>query len=115
GNGISFAEGLRMLAGLSKEEGIAEMAAEWSHVCPSPWLHSILEELKNPTLSEPPCKSLQGTLRPYQKRGVQWLWALYRMRLGGCLADDMGLGKTVQVLSLLLAIKEMGVMNPHLL
>ena len=28
------------------------------------------------------------------------------MGLGACLADDMGLGKTVQVLSLLLALKE---------
>ena len=52
-----------------------------------------------------PAKSLQGTLRPYQQAGVQWLYLLTRLRLGACLADDMGLGKTIQVLSLLLVLK----------
>jgi SNF2 family DNA or RNA helicase len=37
-------------------------------------------------------------LKDYQKKGVQWLLDLYRIRLGGILADDMGLGKTAQVL-----------------
>src|SRR5690606_12165017 len=41
-----------------------------------------------------------GELRPYQKIGVQWLWTLHSLQLGGCLADDMGLGKTVQVIAL---------------
>src|SRR6202035_5580450 len=48
---------------------------------------------------------LQGALRPYQDAGVQWLHLLARLRLGACLADDMGLGKTIQVLSLLLVLK----------
>ena len=52
-----------------------------------------------------PGRSLQGTLRPYQLAGVQWLHLLARLRLGACLADDMGLGKTIQVLSLLLVLK----------
>ncbi|SIQ41869.1 Superfamily II DNA or RNA helicase, SNF2 family [Alkalispirochaeta americana] len=43
----------------------------------------------------------QGSLREYQKYGVQWLQHLREHRLGGCLADDMGLGKTVQVIALL--------------
>ena len=47
--------------------------------------------------------SLRGTLRPYQRVGVQWLRLLSGLRLGACLADDMGLGKTIQVLALLLA------------
>jgi hypothetical protein len=38
--------------------------------------------------------------------GVQWLHLLTQLRLGACLADDMGLGKTIQVLSLLLVLKE---------
>lgn len=42
-----------------------------------------------------------GTLRPYQKDGLGWLFFLRRFSFGGCLADDMGLGKTVQVLALL--------------
>ncbi|MEU4419476.1 DEAD/DEAH box helicase [Actinoplanes sp. NPDC024001] len=44
----------------------------------------------------------QGTLRPYQERGLSWLHFLSRLGLGGILADDMGLGKTAQTLSLLL-------------
>jgi non-specific serine/threonine protein kinase len=44
-------------------------------------------------------------LRPYQLAGVQWLYLLTQLRLGACLADDMGLGKTIQVLSLLLVLK----------
>jgi hypothetical protein len=51
-----------------------------------------------------PGRSLQGTLRPYQLDGVQWLYLLARLRLGACLADDMGLGKTIQLLSLLLVL-----------
>ena len=39
--------------------------------------------------------SFQGTLRPYQERGVAWLAFLERWGLGACLADDMGLGKCV--------------------
>ena len=52
-----------------------------------------------------PARSLRGTLRPYQRAGVQWLYLLARLGLGACLADDMGLGKTIQVLSLLLVLK----------
>ncbi|GLW32149.1 DEAD/DEAH box helicase [Actinoplanes regularis] len=44
----------------------------------------------------------QGTLRPYQERGLSWLHFLNRLGLGGILADDMGLGKTAQTISLLL-------------
>ena len=46
--------------------------------------------------------SFEGTLRPYQERGLSWLHFLTRLGLGGILADDMGLGKTAQTLSLLL-------------
>ena len=52
-----------------------------------------------------PGRSLQGTLRPYQQAGVEWLDPLVQLKLGACLADDMGLGKTIQVLSLLLVLK----------
>jgi non-specific serine/threonine protein kinase len=36
---------------------------------------------------------------------VRWLFVLYKLGLGACLADDMGLGKTIQVLALLLVLK----------
>ncbi|MGP4977878.1 DEAD/DEAH box helicase [Brachybacterium tyrofermentans] len=54
----------------------------------------------------PQPRSLQATLRPYQVDGLNWLWALDRMGLGGILADDMGLGKTMQVLALLCRERE---------
>ncbi|HBY81641.1 MAG TPA: ATP-dependent helicase, partial [Cyanobacteria bacterium UBA11148] len=50
--------------------------------------------------------SFQGTLRPYQIRGVSWLAFLERWGMGACLADDMGLGKTPQLLAFLLYLKE---------
>ncbi len=41
---------------------------------------------------------LSGTLRDYQRAGVDWLCFLRDAGLGALLADDMGLGKTLQVL-----------------
>jgi hypothetical protein len=58
-----------------------------------------------------PCampKTFQGTLRPYQCDGLQWLQALRAAALGGVLADEMGLGKTVQVIAHLLVEWEAG-------
>jgi SNF2 family DNA or RNA helicase len=50
--------------------------------------------------------AFNGSLRPYQKAGYNWLRFLNEFHLGGCLADDMGLGKTVQTLALLQSEKE---------
>lgn len=47
-------------------------------------------------------KDFQGTLRPYQARGVGWLSFLEKWSLGACLADDMGLGKTIQLTAFIL-------------
>jgi superfamily II DNA or RNA helicase len=44
---------------------------------------------------------LTAELRPYQRRGVDWLAFLQKAELGAVLADDMGLGKTVQTLAAL--------------
>lgn len=46
-----------------------------------------------------PSRMFQGTLRPYQQQGVNWLAFLRQYGFHGILADDMGLGKTVQVLA----------------
>ena len=51
---------------------------------------------------EPP-DGLHAELRPYQRRGLDWLSALMEVGAGGVLADDMGLGKTVQVIALMVA------------
>ena len=52
--------------------------------------------------------NFQGTLRPYQRDGLNWLQFLREHDLAGILADDMGLGKTVQVLAHLLCEKHAG-------
>lgn len=51
-------------------------------------------------------KELTGTLRPYQQTGLKWLWTNVSKGFGCCMADDMGLGKTIQVISLILKLKE---------
>lgn len=38
---------------------------------------------------------------PHQQTGAQWIYDLYKLKLGAILADEMGLGKTFQVLSFL--------------
>lgn len=53
-----------------------------------------------------PPRNLRGELRQYQKHGLDWLCFLNEFSFGGILADDMGLGKTVQVIALLLKLKE---------
>jgi non-specific serine/threonine protein kinase len=106
--GISFREAMRLLAGAPPDGDDAEAALagerpEWSDVVAGKWLSSRLEALRSPALrSEIDAGAgLSAELRPYQKTGVQWLWTLRGMELGGCLADDMGLGKTIQVLGVL--------------
>ena len=48
------------------------------------------------------------SLRDYQRRGYEWMYALDRMHMGGILADDMGLGKTIQIIALIQATRETG-------
>ncbi|SHH77402.1 DEAD/DEAH box helicase [Desulfofustis glycolicus] len=111
GEGISFIEGMRLLAGapagLAAVEDMDDVARNWSEVRAGGWLKDLLSELRRPGgLAEAELnREFRGVLRPYQQVGLQWLRLLTGLGLGACLADDMGLGKTVQVLSLLLAIK----------
>ncbi len=114
-DGISFADAMRLLAGTSRNNtGAKEVsatsddAAQWSSVVAGSWLERTLTELRNPDGAEEVSlpETLKATLRPYQQKGLQWLWLLNRLQLGACLADDMGLGKTVQILALLLKLKQ---------
>ena len=102
--GLTFTEAMRMLAGAAIIEGGDDPAtADWSSVTAGPWLAETLRTLRAlDGEGANPGPALNGTLRPYQRAGVQWLRLLSGLRLGACLADDMGLGKTIQVLSLLL-------------
>jgi superfamily II DNA or RNA helicase len=111
-DGLSFGEAMRLLAGagISGDAGVVQGDIDWSQTVAGPWLAQTLAELRRPAgLSRvDPGRLLHGTLRAYQYAGVQWLHLLARLGLGACLADDMGLGKTIQVLSLLLVLKEQG-------
>ncbi|HEV3184559.1 MAG TPA: DEAD/DEAH box helicase [Xanthobacteraceae bacterium] len=110
GEGLSFGEAMRLLAGAAASADAAEVEARaaWSQTVAGPWLAHTLAALRRPEggAHAGPSRLLRGTLRPYQRDGLQWLHLLARLGLGACLADDMGLGKTIQVLSLLLALKE---------
>ena len=68
---------------------------------PGTWLSGMLRKMGNPaairTISLPP--TWKAALRPYQKVGFRWLYTLYSLGFGMCLADDMGLGKTVEALA----------------
>lgn len=56
--------------------------------------------------SVPVPKKLKGTLRDYQREGLNWLNFLDEFNFGGCLADDMGLGKTIQIIAFILSLQE---------
>ena len=105
--GIGFGEAMRMLAGVALDDrggdGEGDGLPEWSQVVAGKWLTGKLEALRaSGVRSEIEAGAgLEAELRPYQKLGVQWLWTLRSLELGGCLADDMGLGKTIQVLGVL--------------
>jgi len=109
--GMSFAAAMRLVAGVAVEDGDGTAEAsdpDWSEVTAGPWLAEMLRGLRSPEglARVDPGASLQATLRPYQQAGVRWLYLLHRLGLGACLADDMGLGKTIQVLALLLVLKQ---------
>ncbi len=120
GDGVSFLEGMRLLAGATlagDTTALPSSAADWSEVVAGDWLRDALAHLRTPAGASEIVKGEDFTaeLRPYQRVGVEWLWWLTRLRLGGCLADDMGLGKTVQLIALLIQLKRHGEPGPHLL
>lgn len=66
---------------------------------------NVIKDFAKPVEVTTPTK-LTGKLRPYQKTGLKWLWTNVSKGFGCCMADDMGLGKTIQVISLILKLKE---------
>ncbi len=113
GSGLSFLEGMRLLAGVGGQGGEdggddpTQTGAVWSDVVPGDWLRETLAAMREPgSLHDfDPEEGLHARLRPYQRDGVRWLRFLTRLGLGACLADDMGLGKTIQTIALLLRLK----------
>jgi len=99
GEEIALGEALRMGLGQQQSEvGLPVLGIEGEGS-----IKEVLDNLLDSkmTMLEPP-DSFQGTLRPYQVRGLSWLVFLNQLGLGACLADDMGLGKTIQVIAVLL-------------
>ena len=115
-HGLTFAEAMRMLAGadVAGAESADVEDRTWSDVVAGPWLAGALQALRGPAALArvEPGEAFCGTLRPYQQVGVRWLHFLTSLGLGSCLADDMGLGKTIQVLALLLVLKEQAGTSP---
>ncbi len=108
--GLPFATAMRLLAGANldaRDDSAESLDAAWAGIEAGPWLADMLRGLRSPEglALIRPGSGLKAALRPYQQAGVQWLYLLHQLGLGACLADDMGLGKTIQVLSLLLALK----------
>ncbi len=117
---LSFAEGMRLLAGASSDlsdAGSDSDSEDWAFIQADEKLSSLLKNIRQPEnlRSTLPKNLLKATLRPYQQIGVNWLWYLNQLGLGACLADDMGLGKTIQIISLLLILKKNKAKLPSLL
>lgn len=64
-----------------------------------------------PTALESHIKDILGEssveLRPYQIRGVAWIYLRTQLGMGCCLADEMGLGKTLQAISMVSVFKKL--------
>jgi SNF2 family DNA or RNA helicase len=81
------------------------------------WIERLLSAAPNAEFAnqEQP-EVFNGTLRPYQLRGLAWLGFMQQAGIGACLADDMGLGKTIQLIALLLHERQKnGVVGPTLI
>ncbi|KAJ8974907.1 hypothetical protein NQ317_009836 [Molorchus minor] len=49
---------------------------------------------------------INGSLKEYQVKGLEWLVSLHNNNLNGILADEMGLGKTIQTIALITHLME---------
>ncbi|MBM4358641.1 MAG: DEAD/DEAH box helicase [Deltaproteobacteria bacterium] len=81
---------------------LARLCADLDH--PAPLELRQLEPLARSFDGLPAARlpdELRADLRPYQRRGVDWLAFLRSAELGALLADDMGLGKTLQTICVL--------------
>ncbi len=104
--GFSFKDAMRMQLNPKSALGIDD-GPQTVEVASGKWLDTVLEKLGNPELIDPAktMNTFKAELRPYQRKGVNWLSFLHSLKMGICLADDMGLGKTIQVIALLGILK----------
>jgi len=103
--GLSLKEAMRLQLNLQKEFDIADV--DTVDITNGEWLKSVVEKLRKPDLIDSVSLSANftGELRPYQQKGLNWLYFLHSLQFGACLADDMGLGKTIQLLAFLNTLK----------
>ncbi|BFZ16660.1 hypothetical protein BsWGS_19698 [Bradybaena similaris] len=73
--------------------------------------HTIKEKI-----NEQATIMVNGKLKEYQLKGLEWLVSLYNNNLNGILADEMGLGKTIQTIALITYLMEAKHVNgPYLI
>ena len=114
--GLTIAEGLRLLAGADADGGLSGSNGTAETDCvfrAGGELKRLLDDMGEPSSISVPRlpESLEATLRGYQAIGVGYLCRATTFGLGVCLADDMGLGKTLQLLSVFSVWKEAGVLD----
>jgi non-specific serine/threonine protein kinase len=110
-SGVTFGYAMRLLSGAETPgDGADEETLQWSRISAGDWFAKTLQDIRNPAnlARVTTGDQLHGALRPYQETGVRWLHLLSTLGLGACLADDMGLGKTMQVIALMLALRNTG-------
>lgn len=79
------------------------------------YLSSIAHTI-NEVVVEQASIMVNGKLKEYQIKGLEWLVSLFNNNLNGILADEMGLGKTIQTIGLLTYLMEKKrVMGPFLI
>jgi len=105
--GLSWRDALRLALDPGRLGG-GEGADLEVEITQGEWLRDVSARLRSPARLAPvaPGAGFAADLRPYQQHGLNWLWFLHGLGLGGCLADDMGLGKTVQVLAFLSCLRQ---------
>ena len=73
--------------------------------------HSVVEPV-----DKQPSNMINGELKKYQLKGIEWLVSLFNNNLNGILADEMGLGKTIQTIGLISHLADKKKSNgPHLI
>ncbi|MDR2946672.1 MAG: DEAD/DEAH box helicase, partial [Candidatus Adiutrix sp.] len=120
GGAMTFSQGMRLLAGLpgdfkAQDEGATGLLRFEAGARLADLLAAMREAPPPKGKMAAPLAALRGRLRPYQRKGADWLIFMSSLGLGACLADDMGLGKTIQVLTLLAQLKASKQNGPSLL
>ncbi|MDP2840867.1 MAG: SNF2 helicase-associated domain-containing protein, partial [Candidatus Methanoperedens sp.] len=92
---------------LNLQKGLGVTNDDTVSISNGEWLKSVVDKLHKPELidSVNPANNFLAELRPYQQKGLNWLYFLHSLQFGACLADDMGLGKTIQLLAFLNILK----------